>query len=352
VVDVERIDLEFLVEKDLNSKRARTILARRISLLAVGLGFSLANPALGAELELVQTIPLPNVAGRIDHMAVDVASERLFIAALGNNTVEVIDLKRGSRVRSMQGFGEPQGLAYVAQSNRLFVASGDAGRVDILDATSLAPIRQIDRLKDADNVRYDAKSRQIYVGYGKGALRVLDAATGEASGEIKLSGHPESFQLEDGSGRIFVNVPTASHIAVLDRVQRKVVATWELHGAAGNFPMALDEAGRRLFVGVRKPAELLVYDTDSGKLVTRVSIGEDTDDVFFDAVKRRVYAICGQGLVSVVQQGDADRYTVLEPVRTAPGARTGLFVAALQRLYVAAPARGGSEAEVRVYAVR
>src|SRR5262245_5978941 len=320
--------------------------------MALGLGVWAANPALGAELELVQTIPLPNVAGRIDHLAVDVASERLFIAALGNDTVEVVDLKRGSRVKSIQGFGEPQGLAYVAQSNRLFVASGNANRVDIFDATSLAPIRRVDGLADADNVRYDAKSRQIYVGYGKGALRVLDAATGDSSGELKLSGHPESFQLEEGSGRIFVNVPTAGHIAVLDRVQRKVVATWELHGASANFPMALDEAGHRLFVGARKPAELLVYDADSGKLVTRVSIGEDTDDVFFDAVKGRIYAICGQGLISVVQRDEGDRYTVLEAVRTAPGARTGLFVGALQRLYVAAPARGGSEAEVRVYAVR
>jgi len=345
------IDLEIPVD-ELNSREGRMTLARRFFLMALGLGVWMANPALGAELELVQTIPMPNVEGRIDHMAVDAAGERLFIAALGNNTVEVIDLKRGSRVRSMPGFGEPQGLAYVAQSNRLFVASGNANRVDILDAASLAPIRRVDGLEDADNVRYDAKARQIYVGYGKGALRVLDAATGDPSGELKLSGHPESFQLEEASGRIFVNVPTANHIAVLDRVQRKIVATWELHGAAANFPMTLDEAGHRLFVGVRRPAELLVYDTDSGKLITRLPIGGDTDDVFFDAAKRRIYAICGQGLISVVQQGEADRYTVLEAVHTAPGARTGLFVAALQRLYVAAPARGGSEAEVRVYAVR
>jgi DNA-binding beta-propeller fold protein YncE len=328
------------------------VLARTVSLMALGLGVWVANPVLGAALELVETIPLPNVDGRIDHMAVDVASERLFVAALGNNTVEVIDLKRRSRVRSMQGFGEPQGLAYVTQSNRLFVANGGAGRVDIFDATSLAPIRRIDGLADADNVRYDAKAQQIYVGYGKGALRILDAATGDASGELKISGHPESFQLEEGSERIFVNIPTAGHIAVLDGVQRKVVGTWELHGAAANFPMALDEAGRRLFVGVRKPAELLVYDTDSGKLVARLSIGGDTDDVFFDAARKRIYAICGQGLISVVQQGEADRYTVLEAVRTASGARTGLFVAPLQRLYVAAPARGGSDAEVRAYAVR
>src|SRR5262249_17558490 len=207
------------------------------------------------------------------------------------------------------GFGEPQGLAYVAQSNSLFVASGNANRVDILDATSLAPIRRVDGLEDADNVRYDEKARQIYVGYGRGALRVLDAATGDASGEIRLSGHPESFQLEERAARIFVNVPSAGHIAVVDRLQRQAVGTWELHGAGANCPMALDEAGRRLFVGVRRPAELLVYDTDSGKLVARLPIGEDVDDIFFDAMRKRIYAICGQGLLSVVQQAEADRYS-------------------------------------------
>src|SRR5262245_36243408 len=270
-----------------------------------------------------------------------------------HNTVEVIDLKRGSRIKSIPGFGEPQGLAYVAEIGRLFAASGSANRVDILEGSSLGPpVRRIDGLQDADNVRYDAKARQIYVGYGKGALRVLDAATGDASGDIGLSGHPESFQLEEGGRRIFVNVPSASHIAVVDRLQRKVVGTWELHGAAGNFPMALDEVGRRLFVGVRRPAELLVYDTDSGRLLTRLSIGGDTDDIFFDAVQKRVYAICGEGAVSVGQQAEADRYSVVETIRTAPGARTGLYVAALRRLYVAAPARSGSQAEVRVYAVR
>jgi len=320
--------------------------------MVLGLGLGATALATAAELELVQTIPLPNVTGRIDHMAVDVPGERLFIAALGNNTVEVIDLKRGDRIRSLQGFGEPQGLAYVAESNRLFVASGSANRVDILDGTSLALLRRIDGLEDADNVRYDAKARQIYVGFGSGALRVLDAASGEALGAIKLSGHPESFQLAEGSGRIFVNVPTAGQIAVLDRLQHGVVGTWALRGAAANFPMALDEAGHRLFVGVRKPAQLLVYDTDSGKLVTRLSIGEDTDDLFFDAARQRIYAICGEGLISVVRQDEAGGYTALEPVRTAPRARTGLFVAALRRLYVAVPARSGSEAEVRVYIVQ
>ena len=320
--------------------------------MVLGLGVSVAHLALGAELELVQSIPLPNVRGRIDHMAVDVAGERLFVAALGNNTLEVIDLKRGARIRSIDGFGEPQGVAHVAQSNRVFVASGSANKVDLLDGASLAPIRRLDGLEDADNVRYDAKASQIYIGYGSGGLRVLDAATGDALGEIKLSGHPESFQLEEGGVRIFVNVPTAGQIAVLDRMQRKVVGTWTLDGATANFPMALDEAGQRLFVGVRRPAQLLVYDTSSGKLVTRLAIGEDTDDLFFDAARKRIYAICGEGVISVVQQDEADRYTIAETVRTASRARTGLFVPALRRLYVAAPSRFGSEAEVRVYLVR
>jgi DNA-binding beta-propeller fold protein YncE len=311
-----------------------------------------ARSAPDALLELVRTIPLQKVSGRIDHFSVDLAGQRLFVAALGNDSLEVIDLKAGSRLRSVQGFGEPQGVAYVAQFNRIYVASGSANRVDILDGTSLGPIRRIDGLEDADNVRYDPKARQIYVGHGGGALRVLDARTGDSLGDIRLAGHPESFQLEQTGKRIFVNVPAARHVAVVDRARRAVTGTWEIRGATANFPMALDESGRRLFIGTRNPPELVVYDTGTGRRVAALPIGGDTDDIFFDAARKRIYAVCGEGLVSVVRQQDPDRYVLLGAFRTAPRARTGLFVAEHERLYVAVPAGRASSAEVRVYAIK
>lgn len=310
------------------------------------------QPADERLLEPGETIELPEVKGRIDHFGVDLKKGRLYVAALGNNTLEVVDLKANRRERSLTGFGEPQGVLYLPEFDRVFVANGSADRVDILDGNSLAGIRRIDSVTDADNVRYDAVARKVYVGYGKGALRVMNAATGDPAGDIALAGHPESFQLELNGPRIFVNVPTAHHVAVVDRTKGAVIATWAVPGAEANFPMALDESGRRLFVGTRSPALLLVYDIDSGKIVTRQEIGKDTDDIFFDPVRKRLYVICGEGRIDIVRQLDPDHYSMLSTVGTAPRARTGLFVPEDGKLYVAAPAAVRSPARVLVYQVR
>jgi DNA-binding beta-propeller fold protein YncE len=306
-------------------------------------------------LELEATIALPGVQGRIDHFTIDTKRSRLFVAALGNDTVEVVDLRQNRHERSLGGFGEPQGVLYVPDQDRLYVANGTAGRVDILDAATLA-VRKRLKAEDADNLRLDEKGRNVLVGYGKdagnSALRILDPATEQTGGEIKLPGHPESFQLEKAGSRIFVNVPTASQITVVDRLKRSVVAKWDTGGAVQNFPMALDEANQRLFVGARRPAVLLVYDTATGKVVAKLAIGQDTDDIFFDPARKRVYVICGEGRIDVFTQEGPDNYSLAGSVQTAPRARTGLFVPGDSKLYVAAPAAGASPARVLAYRVR
>lgn len=304
--------------------------------------------AIAAPLELVRTIPLPGVKGRIDHLAFDVKGGRLFVAALGNDTVEVIDT-RASSVRTLRGFGEPQGVLFAAGSNRAFVANGSADRVDVLDGSTLAPLAHIDRMADADNVRHDDAARQVVVGYGDGALRFLDEASGETAYEVELPAHPESFQLEKRGTRAFVNVPASRSVVVIDRATRKAIATWETAGASANFPMALDEDEHRLYVGARSPPLLLAYDSSSGQVVAKVAIGRDTDDVFVDGPRKRIYVVCGEGRVDVVRRDEAGHYAVEASVPTAPGARTGLFVPDQDRLYVAAPARGSSAARILVY---
>jgi DNA-binding beta-propeller fold protein YncE len=313
------------------------------------------GPALaagqGALPQLNADIAMPGVKGRIDHFGVDVKRNRLFVAALGNDTLEVLDTGGRKRERSLDGFGEPQGVLHVAETNRLFVANGSANRVDILDAKSLALLGHVTGLDDADNVRYDARARQVYVGYGRGTLKILDAMTGASVGDIALPGHPESFQLENSGTRIFVNVPSAGRIVVVDREKRTIVAGWSVPAAA-NFPMALDEAGRRLFIGTRAPALLLVYDTDTGGVVAKQPIGGDTDDLFFDAARKRIYVVCGEGRIDVVRQDDPDHYALEGTVKTAARARTGFYVPEDGALYVAAPASGASPARVLAYKVR
>jgi len=303
-------------------------------------------------LEMVQRVPLPNVEGRIDHFTVDLKGQRLFIAALDNNSVEMVDLRAGERTQSIGGLREPQGVSFVAESNKLFVANAKRGACDVFDGSSLKRIKSVNLSDDADNIRYDVAAGRIYVGYGDGALGIIDAASGERIADIKLKGHPESFQLEKSGPRIFVNLPTAKEIAVVDREKRAVVSAWPTGNRTANYPMALDETHRRLFVGFRRPARLIVFDIDSGRVVATLESPGDADDIFYDSSRRRMYVVGGEGSIGVFQQKDADHYEPMRKVATAPGARTGLFVPELNRLYVAVPNRGNQRAEVRVYEAR
>lgn len=301
-------------------------------------------------LRLLQRIPLPKVEGRIDHMAIDLTGQRLFVTALGNNSLEVVDLKKGVRSQSVPGFHEPQGVGYLPGANTIVVASGGDGTVTFLDGSSLKPLKTIRLNSDADNVRYDATHRRVYVGYGAGALGVLDDK-GARLADVPLDGHPESFQLDMAAGKIFVNIPTRREIAVIDMNTSSVSTTWPVSVASANYPMALDEVHHRLFVVTRKPPRLLVYDTETEKLISNLETDSDCDDVFYDSARRRLYASFGEGTVVVYEQVDADHYKVTARISTAAGARTSFFSPELRRLYVAVPHRTNPTAEILVYDV-
>jgi YVTN family beta-propeller protein len=302
-------------------------------------------------LRLVETIPLPGVAGRMDHLAADLDGQRLFVAALGNNTLEVVDLAAHKVVHSIGGLHEPQGVAFLKDHSLLAVANGEDGVCQFFDAKSFQLIDTVNFQADADNVRYAPTDQRVYVGFGNGALGTIDAKGLKRLTEIKLSAHPESFQLERKGTRIFVNLPAARQIAVLDRKQSAVVATWSLDKTQANFPMSLDEENHRLFIGCRNPAEVLVYDTESGKIATRFACAGDTDDLFYDQRTKRLYVSGGEGFITIHQQQGADQYTQLAKISTAAGARTALFVPELSRLYLAVPHRSSQAAELRVYEV-
>jgi len=307
--------------------------------------------AQSAPLKLQQTIPLPGVEGRIDHFAFDAARERLFICALGNNSVEVLDLCKGERIHSIAGLGAPQGVAYAPEVDRIFVANDKGGVCKIYDGKSFQQISELNFKNDADNVRYDETRKKIYVGFGSGGIAIVNARDGKQVGSIKLSGHPEAFQLEKEGSRIFVNVPSSRHVAVIDREKGQVVTTWKTDLALGNFPMALDETNHRLFVGCRLPSKLVVLNTESGEVVAKVDISGDPDEVFYDSKRHRIYAICGAGKIDIIEQTDPNTYAASAEVNTADGARTGLFVSERDTLFIAVPHRGSQKAEVRAYRV-
>ena len=300
-------------------------------------------------LAFVGAIPLPGVEGRIDHLAYDAAAARLFIAALGNNTVEVLDLKNSRHHSTRPGFREPQGIAAAPDLRLVAVANGQGDGIQVLDAEDFRVTRTVRLGDDADNVRYERAGERWYVGYGDGALAAVTAAEGAVAGEARLPGHPESFQLESSGPRIFVNVPAADRIAVVDRRSMKVVAAWPVIGARANFPMALDEPRHRLFIGCRRPAKALVYDTTTGRPLTSFDIVGDTDDLFYDAARKRLYVAGGEGFLDVFEEPQPNQFTRVAHLPTASGARTALFVPDLGRLYLAVPHRGSQAAQIRIY---
>jgi DNA-binding beta-propeller fold protein YncE len=302
-------------------------------------------------LSLAARIDLPNVNGRIDHFSADVKGQRLFVSALGNHTVEVLDVQSGKHLRTLSDLAEPQGVYFDPTTNRLFAACAQDGAVKIYDASTFQLLETVKLGGDADNVRYDARGKRVIVGYGDGALGFLDS-NGKKTGEIALDAHPESFQLEKTGTRVFVNVPDRKEIQVADLSTNKLLSNWPATSALKNYPMALDEADHRLIIGCRTPARMLAIDTETGKQVASVEIVGDTDDLFYDAARKRVYVIGGQGFVDVFEQKDADHYDRTAHLATAAGARTGLFVPDWGKLFVAVPHRGEQRAEILVFEVK
>jgi DNA-binding beta-propeller fold protein YncE len=311
-----------------------------------------AFPRAAGELVLIRSIALPHVEGRIDHLAFDVAHQRLYVAALGNNTVEVVDVAAGTHLKSLSGFHEPQGIAVAADVDIVAVANGEGDGIQFVKGSDFTPGASVRLGDDSDNVRYDAPAKRLYVGFGEGAIAAVDPGSGKVLGEAKLAAHPESFQLERSGTRIFVNVPNAKHIAVIDRKTMTVTATWPVSTAASNFPMALDEANHRLFVGCRHPAKVLVFDTATGKEVASADIVGDTDDLFYDAATTRLLVSGGEGYLDVLQDQGDNHFARVAHTPTASGARTCLYVADQRRLYLAVPHRGAQQTEIRVYEAR
>jgi DNA-binding beta-propeller fold protein YncE len=300
-------------------------------------------------LRLEKEIPLPGVEGRIDHFSADDAGQRLFIAALGNGSVEVVDIRKGERIAEIKGLKEPQGVYYDLKTERLYVATGGDGKLRIYDGKTLTLQQTLDFGGDADNVRFDRQTGDIWVGYGNGGIGIVNSV-GQRVGSVELGTHPESFQFEESGDRAFANVPKQFGVSVIDRQKRATTGKWGLGGALANYPMALDNSNKRLFVGCRLPARLVVLDISSGRIIVTLPTVGDTDDIFYDAVKGQIYVIGGEGAVEVFRQRDTDHYENVGRTTTAAGARTGFFVRNSSRLYVAVPHRGSQSAKVLVYA--
>lgn len=302
-------------------------------------------------LELERTIRLPGIKGRIDHMAIDVKSQVLFITALGNNSVETVDLLKGESFNSVKDIEEPQGILFIPENNVLCVSSGGTGDCNFYDAKTFGFLSKVKLGTDADNLRFDPVKKLIYVGYGEGAIAIVDAEKYSIQSKIDLSGHPESFQLDKKNNKIYVNVPDSKliEVALLDNnsVNNKI----SLKNAEANFPMDLDTVNDLILIGCRKPAELIVYDTKSSNEITRFEIRKDADDIFFDAKNKFIYISCGEGYLQVFKQEKKEVYNLSQEILTRKGARTSLYVPELNKMYLAVPRNDEEEAVIQIYSI-
>jgi DNA-binding beta-propeller fold protein YncE len=327
-------------------------LVRRASLLVAAVVFgAFGGGATAAEEKMLQLevkIPLGDIRGRIDHMAIDPIRQRLFVAELGNDSVGVIDLRLGKVLRNLAGLKEPQGVGYVTSTDTLYVANAGDGSVHLYQGPDYVPAGQIELGDDADNIRVDQVADRIFIGYGSGALAIIDPQVPRKIADIPLRAHPEAFQLDAAGSRIFVNLPDARAIAVVDRATAKQIANWPMSGADANFPMALDEATQQVLTVFRKPAMLGIFAMADGRPLASLEVCGDADDIFVDAKRRRIYISCGDGNIDVIDAANSP-YRRMARIPTVSGARTSFFVAEMDRLLLAVRARSGEVAAIWVY---
>lgn len=306
-----------------------------------------AYAAGSAALELESRISLGEVRGRIDHLAIDVKRGRLFVAELGNDSVGVVDLEKRKTIRTLPHLAQPQGIGYVASTDTLYVTNARDGSLHLFQGAELTPAGRIALGEDADNVRVDEAAHRIFIGYGTGALAVIDTDSRRRIADIPLKAHPESFQLDPSSERIFVNVPDAREIAVVDRETNRQTEEWRTGPLRANYPLALDESHRRVIAMFRQPAKLGVFDAQDGRMLTSLDSCRDADDVSLDVKRDRIYVSCGEGVLQTFSV-QRERYADMGRVPTAVGARTSLFVPALDRLLLAVRATTDAPASVWV----
>ncbi len=309
-----------------------------------------SQPAADVDVPLVleKTIPLADVSGRIDHMALDVRRKRLIVAELGNNSVDVLDIGAGKAEFRLTGLNEPQGVAYIASKDTILVSNGGSGDARVFKAEDGSPVASIMLGDDADNVRLAPETDAVFIGYGSGGLAALDTGKLAKIKDIQLPAHPEAFEISRDRQVVFVNVPEAGQIEVVDLKTNKIRTSWKTGELRSNFPMALNAKGTTLAVSFRQPPRLQLLDAMTGHSKQVLGTCEDADDVFFDEGRERIYVSCGRGSVDVFQRKDGD-YQSIARIATASGARTSLFVPELDRLFVAAPGRLLTGARILVY---
>ena len=328
---------------DLNVRPLLSSALLAAAVLFLGQAQADSAPAAEAPLKLLGHADLPGYSGDFDHFAYDLKGNRLFLAAEDHGTLEVFDLRSGAHLKTVTGFDTPHSIFYVPARNRLLVTDSGDSMTKVLDATTYQVTGSIKLVPGADSIGYDSGRNRLYIVTGGKDVKMkecllaeIDPDTGKHFGDLKFdSDHTEAMAVEQHGDLLYINITDKNYMAVVDKKTRTVVNTWPIKEAEQNAPVAFDEAAHRLFVVTRKPGKLVVLNSDTGTSIGSFSAPNRTDEVVFDKANKRIYVLGGEGYIGVYQENDPDHYTQLPNVPSAVGAKTGILVPELNRLYVA-----------------
>ena len=319
---------------------------------------STVAPAADEVLRLAGRQNLPGYTGDFDHFEYDLKSNRLWLAAEDHGTLDVFDLRTLKMQKSVKGIVDtPHGILHVPQKNRLIVTdSGGNMKTRVIDAGTYKVTGTLElAAPGADAMGYDAARKRLYiVNGGRDAkmqetyLSVVDPVTLERHGDLKFdTDKVEAMAIESKGDKIYINVTGKNYMAVIDKNNLAVLGTWPIKEAEQNAPVAFDETNRRLFIITRKPGKLVVLNAVTGASIVSFKAPERCDQVIWDEANRRIYALGGEGYIGIFEQKSADQYEELARVTSAVGAKTGILVPELKRLYVAvSPGEGKTGAAI------
>jgi DNA-binding beta-propeller fold protein YncE len=311
-------------------------------------------------LKLIATTPLPGFTGDFDHFALDLKGKRLFLTAEDHKTVEVFDLE-GKRIHSITGFGQPHAAVVLSDGNIIVTDGDDFGRVALVNGKDYKVMNTIKLPNGVDGAAFNPVNQYYYVESGSDdagvkthVINIIDTRTFKLVGEITLPGnHSEAMAIDHAGKTMYINLTGENQVGVVDLDARKLIAKWPVPDAQGAVALVLDEPNHRVSIATRKPAKFLVYDTQTGKVVTTLPTAEMNDDMWFDAARKRFY-VTGTETTAVMEQRDTDHYSRLTDVPTGFRAKTSIYVPELNRLYIAVSGKGkpGAKMALQVYNVQ
>jgi DNA-binding beta-propeller fold protein YncE len=332
--------------------------------LALSFSFLVAQASFGqaqSSVKLIKSVDLVGYTGDFDHFAVDYDRNRLLLAAEDHGTVEVFDLKTSAHLRTVKGFGNPHSILARKGVPTLFITDSEKQMSTIRNADTLDKEKTVTLTPGADTAKYDSTSNTLYVVTGgkdvemkTANLEAVNPDTGDRKALLTFpDNHVEAMAFVEGDPRLFINLTQTNKLAVVDRRTMKVINVWPVPPAQQNAMVAFDQGQHRLYVVCRQPGMVVVMNSDTGAVVGTQPAPLRADEVQYDANSHRLYVPGGEGYMGIYDTGDPDHLKLVEKVPTAPGAKTGILLPSMHRLFLAvSPGESNAMAKVLTYEVK